>query len=211
MTHLIIETDGRTELHGDLTELDYEQMRAAVAAVAPEYETARGILGGTPLPIPAGHGLNPMTMWVAESTVLRCDGLRNIPASLLLGQYERRIVLLCGRVVLTGDPADPTAWHYATSLIEDITRVLHGLPVGATDPEWPGAVRLAAGYLNGVDRVTLSDEAVALGDTRRVLLGMFGADAAPCCPEFGRTGHAHTEICGAFALNDPARRQDGNA
>lgn len=176
MTHLIIETDGRTQLFGDLTELDYEQMRAAVAAVAPEYETARGILGGTPLPIPAGNGLNPLTMWVDEGTVLRCDGLRNIPASLLLAQYGRPAILLCGRAVMTGDPADPSAWHYATSLIEDITRAMHGLPVGMADPEWPAAVRLAAGYLNGVDRVALSDEAVAHGDARCVLLEMFGVD-----------------------------------
>ena len=28
---------------------------------------------------------------------------------------------------------------------------------------------------------------------------------APCCPEFARTGSAHTEICPAFQANDPAR------
>lgn len=27
----------------------------------------------------------------------------------------------------------------------------------------------------------------------------------PCCPEFARTGSAHTEICPAFQVNDPAR------
>lgn len=29
-----------------------------------------------------------------------------------------------------------------------------------------------------------------------------------CCPEFARTGYAHTEICPAFARNDPARVAD---
>lgn len=172
MTHLIVRSDGRTELHGDVTEVDIEQMREAVARIAPEYETARAILGGNPLPVP----LTPLTLWVAESTVLRCDGLRNLPASLLPAQYDREPVLLCGTVVITGDPPDPTTWQYVQSLIDDMTRAINGLDVpGCAEPAWPGAVRLAAGYLNAIDRMdcrmpTIADEAA------QFLLGTFRAE-----------------------------------
>lgn len=119
-----------------------------------EGDTAvRGLGISDPSPLRPAEG--PWTIWTNPRATSPRDAIRNVPASLLLAQFGTPIRLLFGTVVVTGQPEESAAWIYLETLVEDITRVIHGLPPASgaalATPEWPDAVRLAAAYLSDLD------------------------------------------------------------
>src|SRR4051812_3348421 len=110
---LTIRPDGRTFRHDD-GPLHSEAMSNAYAS-AVWYTTSMPRNDNEPPPpiaIPLAEG--DFTLWVDSRTVIHGDGLRNIPASLLMAQYGTPIRLLAGTVVVTSSGSQ------ASAMVEDI-------------------------------------------------------------------------------------------
>jgi hypothetical protein len=148
---LMIRPDGRTERH--VPEPRLTEREQAAVGMCEHSEQGRGFTPEHCLPIRTkqADGTNgDLTLWIAEQTVTTDHGLRNVPASLLAAQWDVPIRVLSGPVVVTSSGSsessfvEDTRWLHVETLVEDIVRALHGLPLlGNVDPTWIDAIRLA--------------------------------------------------------------------
>lgn len=155
--HLIIRTDGRTERHVDAD--SWDERFSAWCSLKPSMGIPFAEPNALPIRTEMGGGESGrFTLWIGEPT-LNGVGLRNIPAALLAAQWGVPARVLCGPVVVTSSGSAASAfvealrWSYVESLVDDITRAIHGLPVtSSADPAWPEALRLAAAVLRAAPR-----------------------------------------------------------
>lgn len=151
---LTIHPDGRTFRHDVPHDSELRHARGLHWACPPEAYASDSI--AVPL---AEDGL---ILWVERRTITHAEGLRNLPASLLMPQFGTPACVLAGTVVVTSSGSQASAfvedgrWAHIEGLVEDITRASHGLePIhGRGLPAaWASAVRLAAAVLDDIERV----------------------------------------------------------
>ena len=159
--YLTIHPDGRTFRHDSQS---HDEAGIAYRELSWSYSGPNPLMGVHPLAVPLADG--GITLWVDERTVTHAEGLRNIPASLLMPQFDTPSQLLAGTVVVTSSGSTASAfvedarWSHIEGLVEDITRTIHGLnPIHAQGmpSSWPHAVRLAGVFLEAIERKPASE------------------------------------------------------
>ena len=155
--YLTIHPDGRTFRHDSRPGHDPGGIAYCELSWSRPFGSGRAVTRPVAVPLVEGG----LTLWADERTITHAEGLRNVPATLLMPQFGTPARLLAGTVVVTSSGSQASAfvedarWSHVEGLVEDITRATCGLaPIhgAGMPPAWPQAVRLAAAVLRDMER-----------------------------------------------------------